>query len=202
METRIRGWVTDRFPLSEEDESLFLKDEVAWGKDVVDHIRVIRCKFMDEDRSLFVGLNHGVIGGGDYLELGSCMFGGKKIRLYPEEHSAWRSVLLRGRFYLDVWWNILLRKQNVGLHQLPLFPKSVVRREAVQMEEISAIHGSPHMKIQTRVYVIHHIMSTIVSSLKLGRRGPLLTWLPVGSKKNGNLHSTTLGSSFSSTSQE
>jgi len=149
--------------------------------DRISEIKVMLIKYNVEEKIIYVILNHGRVGGGDYLLLGSVMFNGITNSLIEEPK---KNILT----FLQT--NIAKYYFQIYLIKYLFFKKP---RDRFMKEEIieSKIFLSGKKKVKKKYILIHKILTNIMASVKDTEE--LVCWIPVGFIKTPSSPNNNIG---------
>jgi len=156
-----------------------------WNQKLVESTNVIILRYHIPSRSIFIAINHEVVGGGDYLLLGSVMFNGYTNSLIQEPNmKLWKDYLfttyLKLKFKLFVLRNIYFKTARVRSSQETILQSKIdilkIRRD----------------DCKTKYALVYTIMKNIIGSLPI-TTDDLVCWLPVGFKKTESSPNNNVG---------
>ena len=84
MMARVNAFVLSNWGKS--DDVIFSQIECVseWSQELVDQTNVMILRYHLQTRTIYIAINHEVVGGGDYLLLGAVMFNGQTNSLIDE----------------------------------------------------------------------------------------------------------------------
>ena len=101
MEERVENHVKNNWKNTDENIFSEIKEIEDIKKINCDKIKVFIIRYHLESKSIYIMLNHSVVGGGDYLILGTVMFEGKSNILIKEPDNSFYSRLICSFAKLD-----------------------------------------------------------------------------------------------------
>ena len=142
-------------------------------------IKVMRLFYNINTYSVYIILNHGTVGGGDYLELGKVIFMGESNSLIKYENNTIINTYLKFKFFYNVFKKLYF-KQPLNRYQF----------DRVIYSKID-LNNSQNKLIKTKYLLIHNILSNIINSCK--NRTNLVCWLPIAFEKYINSPNNNIG---------
>ena len=176
MEERVENHVKNNWKNTDENIFSEIKEIEDIKKINCDKIKVFIIRYHLESKSIYIMLNHSVVGGGDYLILGTVMFEGKSNILLKEPDNSFYSRLICSFAKLDFKYKIFkdlyfkqprIRNNNEEIIQ-----------SSINLEKLKIEYSK---NIKTKYLLIYKIMNNIMSSTR--NTDKLICWIPVGFNK-------------------
>lgn len=141
-------------------------------------IKVMKIFYNINTYSIYIIINHGVVGGGDYLELGKVLFMGESNSLIKYENNI-INTFLKFKFIYTIFTKLFFKKPlNRYLYDRVIYSK-------INLNNIQKTI------IKTKYLLIHKLLSNIINSCK--NRTTLVCWLPIGFQKYNNCPHNNMG---------
>jgi len=137
-------------------------------------VEVVQFRFDALNQTLYMSVNHKVVGGGDFLRLGAAIFCAEASDLIKPP-SLPKGLLCVVPF---VWW--MVRQGGILRPQAAPILTSNRPKDWATLQFTFAAASCRTEGISTRVAVAHKVLSTIAEALHVAARRPLRVWFPVG----------------------
>lgn len=165
-------------------EKLLPTDQKIWlplsdrsSKSWTHDTKVIQASWHTPSRTIIVALNHGVVGGGDYLGLGCEMFEGTSSSAMKPNFSCCMQFLA----YARVGWFVRSFKQHVPLPTM--IPNKTILQDEIPMASLPSTTGE--LKVATKTMLLFTIVSKLTKAIP--DRRYFNCWLPLAIERaDGN----------------
>ena len=146
-------------------------------------IKTIILRYHIKSRILYLLINHSIVGGGDYLVLGSVIFNGKTNSLIPEPKDTIKDKIFiklsKLHFMFDVFRFLYFKT-----------PRDVFKKETI-IKSILDLNQMKFSFIKTKYIIISKILNIIMDSITDTNK--LICWIPVGFQKSNKSPNNNIG---------
>lgn len=162
-------------------------DELIETTDILkincDKIKTIILRYHIKTRMLYLFINHSVVGGGDYLVLGSVIFNGKTNSLIPEPKNNVKDIIMTKLFKLHFMFDVF---------RLLYFktPREKLK-SGIIIKTILYLKNMKFAFIKTKYIIINNILKNIMNSIT--DKDKLICWIPIGFQKSGTSPNNNIG---------
>ena len=123
-----------------------------------------------QTRTIYIAINHEVVGGGDYLLLGAVMFNGQTNSLIDEPN------MKNITGYIYTTYSSLCFKWFV-FRNLYYKPERIKKSNETNIRTKISMSDLKMDGVKTKYILVHKIMNVIMSSVPYNQ---LVCWLPIG----------------------